>query len=163
MSFEVHIGTTSDSRKVVNKTFTSKYDLTGTLKAECDIKNPRIQLRIGDSQNIKIPDITVCNYAYIPNFNRYYYIVDFVSIRDTILEVQMSEDVLKSFSDEIYKQKGIVSRTESTAYYTSMLDDPDVYHYADTNIVIQKLASDDTAFSKSGSYVMVTAGPSAAT
>lgn len=162
MSFTVNIGNISVSKKVVDKAFTNKYELTGTLKNECSIKDPVITLRIGDSQNIKIPDITKCNYAYIVNFNRYYYITDFRSIRDTILEVHMHVDVLKTYADEIKKQKGIVSRASSRSVYTSLLPDDDSYNYADSKIVVKKLSTND-GFNKTGSYVMVTAGPSAAT
>lgn len=161
MSFTIELGHMGNSAKRVNKTFKSSYSLSGVLKEQCSIKDPVITIKIGDSEKIKVPDITTCNYAYIKNFNRYYYITDFVSVRNTLLEIHMHEDVLKSFEKQIYDQEVIVQRMQGTSQYTWDIYDPNVYHYCDDKTVIRKLKSDD-GFTKEGSYVMVTAGPSAA-
>lgn len=164
MSFTLKIGITENSSKRVDKEVSWKYNLSGTLKDECSIKNPIIVLRIGNSVNIKVPDITNCNYAYIENFNRYYFIRDFRSIRNTQFEIDLQEDVLMSFKDEIYKQNAIIRRTASDTINVQDIEDSDVYHYAESIIVTKKLTTADgfTKEDSKGSYVMVTAGPSAA-
>lgn len=161
MSFTIEIGHMGNTYKRVNKTFTAKYKLSGILRDECSIKDPVVSIKIGDSEGIKVPEITVCNYAYIKNFNRYYYIKDFNTFRNTFLILYMHVDVLKSFASEIYKQEAIVQRTQGTAQYTSDIYDPIVYKYANDRIVTKSLVTTD-GFLKNGSYVMVTAGPSAA-
>lgn len=158
MSFIVNIGVTSDPRTKVNKTFTSKHEYECQLKENCSLLDPVILVHTSESGAGNLADN---NYMYISDFKRYYYITDIISVRATVVEIHGHVDVLKTYQSDIYKQKGIIERSASTKVYTSMLDDRDVYHYADTKTVIKKLSTSD-GFKKSGSYVMVTAGPSAA-
>ena len=58
-------------------------------------------------------DCTGFNYAYIPFFNRYYYISDYVVTRQTMQEVYFKVDVLQSFKDGILGSKAIVSRSKN--------------------------------------------------
>lgn len=113
MSFEIQIGITKSPHNKITKDFTVSYTLQGTLRSECSIFNPTIDLRIGDSVDIKIPSLTKCNYMYIPNFNRYYFITDIKSIRNTMASVSGHVDVLKTFSSQILANSAIISRTAS--------------------------------------------------
>lgn len=61
------------------------------------------------------------NYAYIPDFNRYYFVVDIVSVRSGLWLFKLKCDVLMSFKDDIYDLECIVARNETT--YNLMLSD----------------------------------------
>lgn len=124
MSFEVQIGVTKSPHNKITKSFTPKYTLQGTLRSECSVMNPSIDIRIGDSVDIKLPTLTQCNYMYIPNFNRYYFITDIKSVRNTIVTISGHVDVLKTFSDDILGNSAIISRTASGS---------DKYLYLDTS------------------------------
>lgn len=155
MSFTVSIGHCKDPHNKINKSYTATYSLEGTLKDGCDIINPVIRLRIGDSQDIKVPTITKCNYMYISNFNRYYWITDFNIYRNTVLDVTGHVDVLKTYSSEILSNSGLILRSQSN--YTKMLDDGCFKVYADDHIVAQKFTGQ--TFTQ-GSFVLAVAGGS---
>lgn len=52
-----------------------------------------------------------CNYAYIPDFGRYYFIVDVTSVRTDLWSVTLQVDPLMSHRDEIYGQTLYCERT----------------------------------------------------
>lgn len=90
--------------------------LTGTLKNNTSIINPTIRIEI-DS------DIVNCNYAYIPEFSRYYFIRDIVNVSNNIWEISMHCDVLCSFWIDICRNSAILNRVESATFATPLLTD----------------------------------------
>lgn len=93
-------------RSKVNKTLllTNPIEYNGTLREECSITNPIIEFQhVG---------VITSNYAYIEEFNRYYFIDEVVSVRNNLWRVSMVVDVLMSFKDDINNVQGIVSRQE---------------------------------------------------
>ncbi len=116
-------------------------DLNGTLRNETSIINPVITIELNDdiiknlvySLSEIIDDngssvITVgtinppvieyrnkilsSNYAYIPNFNRYYYINDIISLGNNFWSIVLSVDVLMSFKEQIYMLTCWIDRNE---------------------------------------------------
>lgn len=83
--------------------------LTGTLKENCSILNPVIQINrvIGDV----VPQGHT--YAYIPAFNRYYFVTDWIWNKP-FWECRMSVDVLASWKTQIGQQTEYILRTDST-------------------------------------------------
>lgn len=80
--------------------------LTGTLREDCSIVNPVITMEIEGVPNF--------NYIYIPNFQRYYFVDEIVSISKNIWEVSMSCDVLMTYRGGIYQLTGFIDRNEFT-------------------------------------------------
>lgn len=158
----VEVGTYTGETYDVNKKFNSQHTFDDiTLKDDCSVQDPVILVR-ATSENGK-KDLLTATYAYIKDFGRYYYVRDSHSRRNELIELRLHSDPLKSFASDIYKQKAVVDRTASNAFYTAGLEDTDAYKYADEHLVIQKLST-TSGFTKSGgSFIMVTAGPSAAT
>lgn len=87
-------------------------------------------LRNNDSGNVLSPtiylemnnnSIPTYNYAYIPSFNRYYFITNIEPARNDYWEINMKEDVLMSFKSEIKNQTALVSRNENE--YNEYLED----------------------------------------
>ena len=56
--------------------------------------------------------VLAANYAYIPEFNRYYFINDIISVRKNIWQLVMNVDVLMSFKNEIKNTNAFISRNE---------------------------------------------------
>ena len=156
MSFEIQIGVTNSPRNKIDKKFTVKYTLQGTLRSSCSVMNPSIDIRIGESANIMIPGLTKCNYAYIPNFNRYYYITDFQVIRNTMGNFTCHVDVLKTFASEIKSNSALIRRASSKKYYTKMIDDGCFKAYANPHIVVKKFTGD--TFASKGEFVLAVSG-----
>lgn len=101
---------------VIPKVKTKKFDKIGTLKNNTSVRNPVIQLRLADYDNAR-----QCNYCYIEDFSRYYYIDD-IRIVNAIIEISMTVDVLESYKDDILNSTQLVARQENKKNY-SIIDD----------------------------------------
>lgn len=81
-----------------------------------------------------------CNYVYIPQFNRYYYINNITSINNNVWSIDLNVDVLMSFKDGILNLNGMIARNEFN-YNAYLVDtafpneyDIEVNEYIPTNI-----------------------------
>lgn len=81
--------------------------LTGTLRDNCSIINPVIEI-----ESYTGFDFAECNYAYIPEFKRYYYINN-ITLKNKMYELTMHVDVLMSYKDEIRSNTAVISRQEN--------------------------------------------------
>lgn len=77
---------------------------TGTLRRATSIISPEFEFIYN-----KVPDF---NYVYIPNFNRYYFIDNIVSLRNNVWTLSLSVDVLMSFKEQIKECNGFIARNE---------------------------------------------------
>lgn len=93
----------SDNR-TLNKNIINKGSLSATLKDNCDVLNPVLIVNTFDFINV--------NYIYIPNFKRYYYILNTRVLTGQRVEVQCSVDVLMSYKYSIKKLTVNVLRQE---------------------------------------------------
>lgn len=84
------------------------------LKDTTEIINPVLNLARFDG-------IFGCNYAYIPDFNRYYFINEISVERGNICSISMECDVLTSFKDDIRNLKVIACRS-SNKYNRYLVD-----------------------------------------
>lgn len=96
---------TSEKNKI-NKTITTGITLSGSLRNESNVVNPSIIINIDNP--------TVYNYAYIPDFNRYYFITNYISLRTGIWQINLKSDVLMSFKDSILSSEVLINKTETT-------------------------------------------------
>ena len=100
----------------INKNTELVVEKTITLKNDCDIVNPYLLLKLDDN-------LFLSNYAYIPDFKRYYFITGIEILSKTLVAVSMHVDVLESFKDDVLA--GTVHITESSNvdnYYPKELD-----------------------------------------
>lgn len=109
------IGNCSDEKKKINKSFTGRYTLEGAIKEPSSIIDPVILIECDLSM------IAGCNYCYIPEFRRYYYINNIKTATNTTCTVSLHVDVLMSFKTEINQCSGYVDRNEDIVSY--MLSD----------------------------------------
>lgn len=137
---------TSDSN-VVSKTISQVYECEGTLKEATSITEPVITLSGINSI------ITEFNYVYIPEFNRYYYVTDMVSIKNNLWAVSCKVDVLMSYKDIIYKQTAVVDRQEYN--YNTMLSDNRLRVQANPYLITRKFPK---GFTGDYNYALVLAG-----
>lgn len=136
---------TSEQNKL-NKELVFCCYLEGTLKEQTSITNPIITIEIDDPISY--------NYAYIPQFGRYYYIVEVMSVRNKLWQITFRCDVLMSFRDSILNSYAIVHHTEET----------EITDYMDSDIwkTLVKTKTDIINFPygllDSGEYILITAG-----
>ena len=138
--------------------------LNGTFKQATSIVNPIITIDINyanfDEMNVDVVDdnndeivddednnvvvqlvhtLFDCNYTYIPQLNRYYFITDIVAVSNKLWELHMHVDVLMSFKNELSNVNGFVSRNEFT--FNENLIDDEVQIQNDVNISIKEIES----------------------
>ena len=113
--------TTLDDENVINKTLTHQKNFNIRFKDKFDVITPDIKLRINDGFNI-----IKCNYAYIEDFNRYYFISKIGMISDDIYIISLECDVLESYKDDILN---------SLANVTKTIDDGEFYEFSPTTDV----------------------------
>ena len=107
-------GTTDDSR-VIDKTLTAIKTLTAKPAEPMTILTPRVVIDYD-------ADVIAANYAYIPEFGRYYYITDISIATGNRMTVSLTVDVLKTYADEIRECGGVVSRSEAAGNPTYIPD-----------------------------------------
>ena len=146
MAFTISLFKTASENNRVVKTLTDEKQLSGVLRYQTSVLNPRI--RIESAENI-----AGYNYCYIPEFGRYYYIVDIMSVRTNVWEASMRCDVLMSYSAQIKALRPIIEREE--VGQSSGLIDSDMP--ININKKIQKFYF-PYGFTKDIQYVLTTSG-----
>lgn len=94
---------TTDSNNTIGKTLLDEQTFDITFKETFDIINPIVMLK-SDVPILK-------NYAYIPEFSRYYFITSIQIQPNKIYRLYLECDVLESFKSDILASYGLVTRT----------------------------------------------------
>lgn len=103
MTVSLYINYSEPNR--LNKSLSSVGGFSGILRGESSVINPSILVEAGN--------IATANYMHIPEFGRYYYITDIVSVRDGLWLVSGHVDVLMTYSAAIRACPALVSRQEN--------------------------------------------------
>ncbi len=103
----------------IGKTLTEGLTMNGTLRSECSILNPVVDIEMPPNNTTLVG----YNYAYIADFGkRYYFITEIVSKTERMWEISMHVDVLESFKDQVLPLNALVARNEKK--YDIMIKDP---------------------------------------
>lgn len=108
---------TNDANNKVTKSTSSLGVITGTLKNDCSIIDPVVTVDFSG-----ISGFFTCNYAYIPDFNRYYHVRDITVKNAVMAQISLHVDVLMSFAAGLLNAPCIVSKNESS--FNLYLNDP---------------------------------------
>lgn len=106
---------TTSANNVVSKELTDEYVLEGTIRdGEFTILRPTVSVQ---------RNVAGYNFAYIPDFNRYYFIDNVRVVRENLFTVYMRCDVLMTYSDKIRQMVGEVKEMDgANPYLSSQLD-----------------------------------------
>ena len=105
---------TNSETNRINKVLTDETEYDVRLKDKSSVVNPVLLL--------KSETYISFNYAYIPKFQRYYFVDDISVFPNKMYLLTLRCDVLTSFKDDILKSYArIVEQTNSNAYYDSNL------------------------------------------
>lgn len=142
---DIRLCNNNSEKNKINKTITAGITLSGTLRNSSNVVTPTIII------NIENP--TIYNYAYIPEFKRYYFITDYISVRKGIWQLNLKSDVLMSFKDSILASRVLVNKSESNGNN----------YLSGSNWVSNcKAKTDIISFSggllNDGQYILITAG-----
>lgn len=146
MAFTISLYKTASENNRVVKALTSGKEMSGELRNQTSVINPSIRIESADN-------ISTYNYAYIPEFGRYYYISDITSVRTNCWIISLRCDVLMSYSANIKALRPIIEREE--VGQSSGLIDSDMP--ININKKVQKFYF-PYGFTKDIQYVLTTSG-----
>lgn len=146
MAFTISLYKTASENNRVVKALTSGKEMSGELRNQTSVLNPSIRIESADN-------ISTYNYAYIPEFGRYYYISDITSVRTNCWIISLRCDVLMSYSAQIKALRPIIEREE--VGQSSGLIDSDMP--ININKKVQKYYF-PKGFTKDIQYVLTTSG-----
>ena len=129
----------------VGKTLINAQTFTGNLRQSTSIINPVIMLNADNP--------TAYNYAYIPAFNRYYFINKIEAYRTGLFILTMSVDVLETYKTEIKGMLAIIDKNETVGnnYFNdgSFVLDSRAYN---------QIINFSNGFNDNGKFILITAG-----
>lgn len=96
----------NSEKNKLGKSLSNLNVFSGSLKDETSVTNPVVLMELENP--------TGYNYAYIPEFGRYYFIDDIVSVRTGLWKISMKVDVLESFKNNILGVSVILSDSTET-------------------------------------------------
>lgn len=102
---EITLCVNNSEKNKIGKLLSNNNVFFGTLRGETSVTNPVILMEIDNP--------TIYNYAHIPEFKRYYFITDMISIRKGLWRISMKVDVLESFKTSINEISVILSDSEN--------------------------------------------------
>ena len=102
----------SDKHEVDKRITQVGNDVTGTLRNDSPIIDPVILIEDFNSFNP-----ATCNYAYISEFGRYYYVTEIIVTSDKLYEIHMHVDVLMSFKSGIRSNRAVIARQQKVFDY----------------------------------------------
>lgn len=142
----IGLGVNYSERNKLDKQLSSFTMYPGTLRDITSIINPIFTMEIENP--------TGYNYAYIPDFNRYYYIEDIVSVRYNLWRFECKVDVLESYKDYIVNIPIVLSDTETTGnevYLPGNVWKTKVKEFTD-------ILTFPNGLSNTGEFILITAG-----
>lgn len=159
MSSHVTLYSNTASKEVVNKQskLTQIEALTGEFRGSMSVLHPIIQIKPTTTSTVaKI--LTQCNYIYIQEFSRYYFVDTSTCVANDLIELECSVDVLYSWKTAILAQTVIVSRNEKE--YALYLDDSVLKVYNNPNITVYhfKDSQDNEQGFTTQQYILALAG-----
>ena len=136
----------SDAR-VINKNIIAGETFEGQARDEVDIMNPVILFDTSE--------VMKYNYAYIPEFQRYYNISDRNVFREGLFEVSFDVDVLMSFRADILNLSVVVDKQSMLENGNEYIDDSSLVA---ENVMFQTVYNFPNGFNSTGEYILITAG-----
>jgi len=145
MDIELYYNSSDD--RCINKELKWDITLTGDLKEETSIINPVI--------TITKEAVIRANYAYIPQFKRYYFIKNIDSIRTKTWRVYLEVDPLMSFKADILALKVVVNKQSLIKNGDEYIDDGSL---VTDNLMFKTVYNFADGFNNTGEYILITAG-----
>lgn len=145
MVIDLYINTSENNR--VNKVLSSKFEMTGTLRGETNVVNPEILIEHANP--------TGYNYAFIPEFNRYYFINEFTSVRNGLWRVRLAVDVLETYKTQIKQMPAIIDKQQNKKNSNLYLNDGS---YVIDSRSYNTILNFSGGFNDGGKFILITAG-----
>lgn len=107
----INLYSTRTDKDHLTKELTNNISISGKLRTSCDIVNPVIEI-----EHNALIFINHINYAYIPDFGRYYYITD-MRLDGKTLVLSLHCDVLFTYANDIKGSMATIVRSQDGDKY----------------------------------------------
>ena len=132
----------------INKRISSIDTISAITKGPVSVENPIIIIDYASG------DLS-CNYAYIDEYNRYYYVNNITALTGGRLELNLTVDVLMSFSSAILTMPVIVDKQEQLSIADKYFNDGSYLATQKEFVRIKEFAE---GFNDSGTYILIACG-----
>ena len=143
---DINLYKNHSEKNKIGKSLTGEVTYSGSLRDETSVINPVILLAA--------ENLSQYNYAYIPQFHRYYFISDIVSVRNGLWRVSLDVDVLESYKVGIKNLNVILSDSEDEGGQ-KYLDGAQWRTKVKASTDIIRFSS---GLRENGEYILITAG-----
>ena len=150
MEIRLYHTTSPDNR--MTKYIDYQNTMQGSLRDVSNVVNPTVLIE-GDVATIA----DYYNYAYIPEFNRYYFIRETQSFRNNLVMLSLSVDVLYSFKNEILNNTAIIDKAQQSDFSNIYYDDGSFVTDARDFYTVKTFSN---GFNDNGEFILITAGGS---
>lgn len=140
----VNLYNNASAPNYIDKNISLVQSLTGVLRNPASVTDPVITIERDSPIGF--------NYAYIPEYRRYYFVTGISMIGDKLLALSLHVDVLMTYKDAIRDMNAIIKRQENS--FNLYLDDGIFKAYQNTKHKIIKLPYGFTEYS----YILALAG-----
>lgn len=145
MVIDLYINSSENNR--VSKVLSNKFEMSGTLRGETNVVNPEILIEHANP--------TGYNYAYIPEFNRYYFINEFTAVRNGLWRVRLAVDVLETYKAQIKQMPAIIDKQQNKGNSNLYLNDGS---YVIDSRSYNTILNFSGGFNNAGEFILITAG-----
>ena len=145
MSFSINLYQNLSPDNKIGKELTEIKTVQGTMRDEVSILNPVITIEEDDALN-------ACNYFFISEFGRYYFITDIRKPRSGLLEISGKCDVLESHKGEILANTAVIERQENL--WNLYIDDGTFRSYNNPIVITKAFPSGFSGMS----YILAVSG-----
>lgn len=136
----------SDNR-TIRKEIINETCFNGSLRDACSILEPVFTIT---SQNFPR-----YNYAYIPDFQRYYFIKEITTMENNVFKINLEVDPLMSFKGDILALQVVVDKQSNNSIGDEYIDDGSLVAEVNTFTTVYNLPN---GFNEHGEYILITAG-----
>lgn len=151
MSTTISLGIITQDQRTVVKNFTASVTKQCDFYGEFDLYSPIVKIEYDEK-------VFGYNYVYLPELNRYYFITSIKGEPGTILYLQLREDVLMTFKNQILSLNCEVVRSSTSQ--AKFLNDNQMPIKADLQIQNYEFSSTpfSTADTIGGNYLLTVIG-----
>ena len=137
---------TSDMR-TINKTLMVGATFSGQARDEVEIMSPVVRFDTDEVMRF--------NYAYIPQFQRYYFVDGVNAFREGLWDVTMSVDVLMSFRGHILQLPVVIDKQSMQENGDEYIDDSSLVV---DNVMFTSVYNFPSGFNSTPELILITAG-----
>lgn len=143
---DISLYITGSEKNCLRKTLQNEISMTGALRGESSVINPSFMVELANPSQY--------NYCFVPDFNRYYFIDDIVSVRTNLWRISCSIDVLMTYQAQILELEVVIDNNTSPDIETYMQGDM----WQTTVKTKTDIINFPSGLLEQGEYILITSG-----